>query len=84
MAQETYPKPEVQLWGLPVGLSFIVAAIALTFYVNQGLDEPTTTIVGIFALPMLGLGIVSFGAFIYSLIRRSVYATEARRFNEAH
>jgi len=84
VAQETYPKPEVQLWGLPVGLSFIVAAIALTFYVNQGVDEPLTTIVGIIALPMLGAGIVSLGAFIYSLIRRAVYPTEAKRFSEAH
>lgn len=84
MAQETYPKPEVQLWGLPVGLSFIVAAIALTFYVNLGQEGPMTTFIGIVALPMLGLGIVSLGAFIYSLIRRAVYPTEAKRFSEAH
>ncbi len=84
MAQETYPKPEVQLWGLPVGLSFIVAAIALTFYVNLGENTPTTTIIGIIALPMLGAGIVSLGSFIYSLIRRAVYPTEAKRFSQAH
>ena len=80
MAQETYPKPEVQLWGLPVGLTFIVAAIALTFYVNLGQEGLTTTIIGIVALPMLGAGIVSLGTFIYSLIRRSIYTTEAKNF----
>lgn len=80
MAQETYKIPEVQLWGLPVGLSFIVAAIAATFYVNLGEATFVNGLIGAIALPLLGLGIVSLGAFIYSLIHRSVARTEAKRF----
>lgn len=78
MAQETYPKAVVQLWGLPVGLALIVGAIAATFYANVGVNDSTTTIIGILALPVLGLGIVSLGSFIYSLIRRGVYSHEVK------
>jgi hypothetical protein len=84
VAQESYPKPELQLWGLPVGLSFIVGAIAATFWVNQGVADMTNTIVGILALPALGFGIVSLGAFIYSLIRRSVYHHEITYIHTTH
>lgn len=84
MAQESYPKPEVQLWGLPVGLAFIVGAIAATFWVNQGVNDMTNTVVGILALPSLGFGIVSLGAFIYSLIRLSVYQHEVKYIHIAH
>ncbi|HEX8996202.1 MAG TPA: hypothetical protein VF812_09240 [Ktedonobacterales bacterium] len=79
MAQETYKIPEVQVWGLPVGLTFIVSAIAATFYVNLGEDTFVNGLVGAIALPLLGLGIISLGAFIYSLIARSVARSEARR-----
>ncbi len=80
MEQETYKMPEVQWWGLPVGLAFIVFAIGLTFYVNLGQDTFLNGLVGAIALPMLGAGIVSLGAFIYSVIHSSVAATEAKRF----
>lgn len=84
MAQESYPKPEVQLWGLPVGLALIVGAIAATFWVNQGVDDFTNTIIGIVLLPTLGLGIISLGAFIYSLIRLSVYKHEVTYIHTSH
>ena len=80
MAQETYRIPEIQWWGLPVGLTFIVSAVAATFYVNQGNDTFVNGLVGAIALPVLGLGIVSLGAFIYSIIAHSVGRTEAKRF----
>ncbi len=82
MAQQTqtYKIPEVQLWGLPVGIVFIVAAIAATFYVNLGQDTFINGVIGAIALPMLGLGIFSLGSFIYSLIARSVANTEAKNF----
>jgi hypothetical protein len=80
VAQETYKVPEVQWWGLPVGLTFIVSAIAATFYVNLGYDSFLNGVIGAIALPMLGLGIVSLGAFIYSIIAHNVGKTEAKRF----
>ncbi|HEX8732505.1 MAG TPA: hypothetical protein VF725_10665 [Ktedonobacterales bacterium] len=83
MAQE-YPKAQVQAWGLPVGLALIVGAIALTFYANAGLQDTTTIVIGIIALPMLGAGITSLGAFIYSLIRRGVYNHEVKLVAATH
>ncbi|HET9110151.1 MAG TPA: hypothetical protein VFN78_04930 [Ktedonobacterales bacterium] len=80
MAQETYRVPEVQWWGLPVGLTFIVSAIAATFYVNLGEASFTNGVVGAIALPVLALGIVSLGAFIYSIIAHNVGKTEAPKF----
>lgn len=80
MAQETYKIPEVQVWGLPVGLTFIVSAIAATFYVNLGQETFINGLIGAIALPLLGAGILSLGAFIYSLIARSVAPTEAKNF----
>lgn len=77
MAQE-YPKATVQAWGLPVGLALIIGAIAATFYANVGVNDNTTTIIGILALPTLGFGIVSLGSFIYSLIRRGIYKHEVK------
>jgi len=80
VAQETYKIPEVQWWGLPVGLTFIVSAIAATFYVNLGDDTFLNGLIGAIALPVLGLGIISLGAFIYSVIGRSIARTEAKNF----
>ncbi len=77
---QTYKIPEVQLWGLPVGLVFIVAAVGATFYVNLGQDTFINGLIGAIALPVLGLGIFSLGSFIYSLIARSVAETEAKNF----
>lgn len=80
MAQDTYKIPEVQWWGLPVGLTFIVSAIAATFYVNLGEESFTNGLIGAIALPVLGLGIVALGAFIYSIIAHSVGRKEAQRY----
>ncbi len=80
MAQETYRIPEVQWWGLPVGLTFIVSAIAATFYVNLGEASFINGLVGAIALPVLGLGIISLGAFIYSIIAHNVGKTESQKF----
>lgn len=80
MAQETYKIPEVQWWGLPVGLTFIISAVSATFYVNLGNDTFVNGLIGAIALPVLGLGIVSLGAFIYSVIAHSVGRTEAKHF----
>lgn len=80
MAQETYKIPEVQWWGLPVGLTFIVSAVAATFYVNLGNDTFLNGLIGAIALPALGVGIISLGAFIYSVIAHSIAPKEAKHF----
>ncbi|HEU5344805.1 MAG TPA: hypothetical protein VFU60_10695 [Ktedonobacterales bacterium] len=80
MAQETYKVPQMQWWGLPVGVVFIVSAVAATFYVNQGINDATTGFIGAIALLVLALGITSLGAFIYSIIARGVARTEAKNF----
>jgi hypothetical protein len=80
VAQETYKIAEVAWWGLPVGVVFTVSSIAATMYVNQGNDTFTNGLVGAIALPVLALGMLSLGAFIYSIIARSVARTEAKRF----
>lgn len=80
MAQEMYRIPEVQWWGLPVGLTFIVSSIAATFYANNGEAGFTNGLIGAIALPVLALGIVSLGAFIYSIIAHNVGKTEAPKF----
>lgn len=81
MAQNTPKYPEVQWWGLPVGLTFIVAGVALTMWVNRGINDATTAVVGAFALPLLGLGILGLGAFIYSVIVRSAAPGEQKYAN---
>lgn len=81
MAQEqTYKINEISWWGLPVGLSFIVAGFAGTYYVNQGISGVSTEIIG--ALAFLGLvaGIISFAVFVYSIITREVGKGESKRF----
>ncbi len=80
MAQETYKIHEVQWWGLPVGVVFIVSSIAATLYANQGNDTITNGVVGAIALLVLAFGIFSLGAFIYSIIARAVARTEAKNF----
>jgi hypothetical protein len=81
MAQEdTYRIPEIRWWGLPVGLALIVAGVAATFYVNQGIVDTTTGVVGAIAFLVLVAGIISFGAFVYSIIARGVGKAEAQRY----
>ncbi|HEU0027561.1 MAG TPA: hypothetical protein VFQ25_10645 [Ktedonobacterales bacterium] len=81
MAQEdTYAIPEIRWWGLPVGLSLMVAGGAATFYANQGITDTMTGVVGAIAFLVLVAGIVSFGAFVYSIIARGVGKTEAKRY----
>ncbi|HEY8323583.1 MAG: hypothetical protein ACHQ1E_02920 [Ktedonobacterales bacterium] len=80
MAQDTYKIPQVQWWGLPVGIVFICSAVAATFYVNQGNDTFTNGLIGAIALPVLALGITGLGAFIYSVIARGVARGEAPRY----
>jgi hypothetical protein len=80
VAQETYKTPEVQWWGLPVGLTFIVSSIAATFYVNLGQESFVNGLIGAIALLVLAAGIVSLGAFIYSVIGRSIAETEAKNY----
>lgn len=80
MAQDTYKIPQVQWWGLPVGIVFICSAVAATFYVNQGNDTFLNGLIGGIALPVLALGEVALGAFIYSIIARGVSRTEARHY----
>ena len=63
MAQEdTYKIPEIRWWGLPVGLSFIVAGTGATFYVNQGVEGTQTIVIGALAFLILVAGIIAFGA----------------------
>lgn len=80
MAQETYKIPELQWWGLPVGITFIAAGIAATMYVNQGIESFTTGVIGAIALLVLCAGIMSFGTFVYSIIAKGVSRSEAKRF----
>lgn len=81
MAQDdTYKVPEIRWWGLPVGLSFIVAGAAATFYVNQGVTGTTTVMIGAVAFLVLVAGIISFGAFVYSIIAHGVGKTEAKSY----
>lgn len=80
MAQETYKIPQVQWWGLPVGVVLTASAIAATMYANLGINDMTTNIVGIIALPVLACGITGLGAFIYSIIARGVSRTEAKNY----
>jgi hypothetical protein len=80
VAQDTYKIPQVQWWGLPVGIVFICSAVAATFYVNQGNDTFTNGLIGAIALPVLALGIMGLGAFIYSVIARGVARGEAPRY----
>lgn len=80
MAQDTYKIPQVQWWGLPVGIVFICSAVAATFYVNQGHDTFLNGLIGGIALPALALGEVALGAFIYSIIARGVSRTEAPHY----
>ena len=80
MAQDTYKIPQVQWWGLPVGIVFICSAVAATFYVNQGNDTFTNGLIGAIALPVLALGITGLGAFIFSVIARGVARGEAPRY----
>ncbi|MGH2504036.1 MAG: hypothetical protein ACRDID_16130 [Ktedonobacterales bacterium] len=80
MAQDTYKIPQLQWWGLPVGIVFICSAVAATFYVNQGNDTFTNGLIGAIALPVLALGLTGLGAFIYSIIARGVARGEAPRY----
>lgn len=80
MAQDTYKIPQVQWWGLPVGIVFICSAVAATFYVNQGNDTFLNGLIGAIALPVLALGEIALGAFIYSIIARGVSRTEAPHY----
>lgn len=81
MAQEdTYKIPEIRWWGLPVGLSLMVAGVGATFYVNQGVSDATTGLIGAIAFLVLVSGIIAFGAFVYSIIARSVGKTEAKHY----
>jgi hypothetical protein len=83
VAQETKQIPELQVWGLPVGVTFIVTAVAMTLYVNLGQDTFLNGLIAAIALPVLSIGIVSLGTFIYSIIRRSVAEGEAERLAAA-
>ncbi len=83
MAQETYKIPEVQWWGLPVGITFIVSAVALTFYVNRGDVTFLNGVIGAIALPLLGAGLASFAAFIYSIITHGAAPGEAKHMAAA-
>jgi hypothetical protein len=80
VAQDTYKVPQVQWWGQPVGIIFICTAVAATLYVNQGNDTFTNGVVGAIALPVLALGEIALGAFIYSIIHRGVARTEAPNY----
>lgn len=81
MAQEDmYTIPEIRWWGLPVGLALMVAGVAATFYVNQGITDTTTGVIGAIAFLVLVAGIISFGAFVYSIIAHNVGKTEAKRY----
>ena len=81
MAQEdTYVIPEIRWWGLPVGISLIVAGIGGTMYVNQGVTGTLTIVIGALAFLILVAGIVSFGAFAYSIIERGVGKREAKTY----
>ena len=78
--QDTYVIPEIKWWGLPVGVSLLVFGIAMTFYVNQGIDNAMTSLIGAVAFLVFVAGIVSLGSFIYSIISRNVGKTEAKTY----
>lgn len=78
--EDTYQVPEIRWWGLPVGLSFMVGGGAATFYVNQGVDDFMTGVIGAIAFLVLVAGIIAFGAFVYSIIAHGVGKTEAKAF----
>jgi hypothetical protein len=80
VAQDTYKIHEVQWWGLPVGIVFIASAIAATLYVNQGIANAVTGLIGAIALLILSFGIFGLGSFIYSIIARAVARTEAKNY----
>ncbi len=78
--EDTYKIPEIRWWGLPVGLSFIVGGIGGTFYVNQGITGTQTIVIGAIAFLVLITGIITFGAFVYSIIAHNVGKTEAKTY----
>jgi hypothetical protein len=81
MAQEdTYNIPEIRWWGLPVGLSLMVAGVGGTMYVNQGIEGTLTIVIGAIAFLLLVSGIITFGAFVYSIIARGVGKVEAKTY----
>lgn len=78
--EDTYTIPGIRWWGLPVGLAFIVGGGAATFYVNQGINDATTSVIGAVAFIVLVAGIIAFGAFVYSIIAHGVGKTEAKNY----
>jgi hypothetical protein len=81
MAQEqTYKINEISWWGLPVGLSFIGAGFVGTSYVNQAVASVTTGSIGAVSFLVLVAGLISLGAFVYSIITREVGKTESKHF----
>jgi hypothetical protein len=63
-----------------VGLSFIGGGIVGTFYVNQAVASVTTGSVGAVSFLVLVAGLISFGAFVYSIITHEVGKTESKHF----
>lgn len=79
--EDTYRIPEIRWWGLPVGLTFIVAGFAATLYANQGInDDVMTFVIGGIAFLILVAGIIAFGAFVYSIIAHGVGKIEAKHY----
>lgn len=79
--EDTYRIPDIRWWGLPVGLTFMVAGFAATLYANQGVtNDVMTFVIGATAFLVLVAGIVAFGAFVYSIIARGVGKTESKRY----
>jgi hypothetical protein len=78
--EDTYRIPDIRWWGLPVGLTFMVAGFAATLYANQGVTDAMTWIVGAIAFLVLVAGIVAFGAFVYSIIAHGVGKIEAKTY----
>lgn len=78
--EDTYRIPDIRWWGLPVGLTFMVAGFAATLYANQGVADTMTWLVGAIAFLVLVAGIVAFGAFVYSIIAHGVGKTEAKTY----
>jgi hypothetical protein len=81
MAQnQTYKISEIRWWGLPVGLSFIVAGFVGTNYANQSVASVTTGAVGAVSFLVLVAGLVALGAFVYSIITHEVGKTESKHY----
>lgn len=79
--EDTYRIPDISWWGLPVGLTFIVAGFEATLYVNQGInDDVMTFVIGAIAFLVLVAGIIAFGAFVYSIIAHGVGKIEAKHY----